>query len=222
MHEPTPPIGAEYPVRLRVQTALENRNRLTTAFRIILAIPHLILVGGPAAVGFTWMGTSGGDGRNEGSGSGGLLGLVAGVTAVISWFAILFTGRHPEGLWKLCAFYLRWRTRAMAYTALLRDEYPPFGDGLYPVELEFEAPTAPRDRVTVAFRLILAIPHIIALVILGIAWMLAGIVAWFSILFTGDFPAALYRFSVGVMQWNLRVESYLLLLRDEYPPFSLE
>jgi hypothetical protein len=211
-----------HPVDLRVNPAVEGRNRLTTAFRLILAIPHLLLVGGPAAAGFSWATASEDGGRGQSGGSGGVLGLVAAVASLIAWFAILFTGRHPDGLWKLSAFYLRWRTRALAYTVLLRDEYPPFGDGLYPLELELEPPATPRNRLTVAFRLLLAIPHVLAVMILGLAWLLTSIVGWFSILATGEYPPSLYRFSAGVLQWNLRVEAYLLLLRDEYPPFSLE
>jgi hypothetical protein len=212
--------GAVYPVRVSVERSIENRNRLTTAFRLILALPHLILVGGPAALALSW-GTSGDPDAGWGAG-GGVLGAVAVVCALISWFAILFTTRHPHGLWNLAAFYLRWRVRAVAYTALLRDEYPPFGDGPYPATLELSPPGADRDRLTVAFRLILAIPHLIAIWALGIAWGITTIVAWFAILFTGRYPEGLYRFGASVFQWNIRVEAYLLLLRDEYPPFALD
>lgn len=111
-------------MRIDVEPALGPRNRLTCAFRIVLAIPHLILVGGPMAASFSWSSSSS-DARG-GGGGGGLLGIVAMVAAIIAWFAILFTGRHPRGLWDLAAYYLRWRVRVAAYTALLRDEYPPF------------------------------------------------------------------------------------------------
>lgn len=70
------------------------------------------------------------------------------------------------------------------------------------------------------FRLIYALPHIAILWILGIAWGITTIVAWFTILFTGSYPVALYDFAVNVFRWSTRVEAYLLLLRDEYPPFS--
>ena len=58
--------------------------------------------------------------------------------------------------------------------------------------------------------------------VLGFAWAVSTLIGWFSILFTGNFPAPLYEFGVGVMRWSTRVEAYLLLLRDEYPPFSLD
>jgi hypothetical protein len=210
-----------HPVDVRVLPQTENRNRLTTAFRILLAIPHLLLVGAPAAFAFSWSVGPEGNRNLEWTGAG-VLGAVAAVCALIAWFAIVFGSRYPEGLRNLATMYLRWRVRAAAYTALLRDEYPPFGDGPYPAELVLDVPDAPRDRVSVAFRLILAIPHLLAVWVLGVVWALATVIAWFAILFTGRHPRGLYDFGVGVLRWNTRVEAYLLLLHDDYPPFSLE
>jgi hypothetical protein len=207
------------PVQLRVEPAIDGRNRLTTAFRIILAIPHLILVGGPIAGAITW--TSGDMNSRTDWVTGGVLGAVAAIVAIIAWFAILFTGEYPAGLWNLAAFYLRWRVRALAYTSLLRDEYPPFGDGEYPASVVLQMPNGRRDRISVAFRLILAIPQFLALWALGVVWVITTIIAWFSILLTGRYPARLYDFGVGVLRWNVRVEAYVLLLHDQYPPFSL-
>jgi hypothetical protein len=213
--------GTIHPVRLHVDQALERRNRLTTAFRLILAIPHLILVGGPLSVALVWGGSGGTEGDADTGAGGGLLGVVAAVCAIIAWFAIMFTGRHPLGLANICAFYLRWRVRAASYTALLRDEYPPFGDAPYPATAELPSGEGRRNRLSVAFRIILVIPHLILLTFLGLAWAITSILAWFAILFTGRFPEGLYRFGVGVLQWNIRVEAYVLLLHDEYPPFTL-
>lgn len=212
---------AERPLEVHVQPSLTDRNRLTTFFRLILAIPHLLLVGGPVAgaLSFGWRNDAG---RNPGwAADGGVLGAVAIIAAMIAWFAIVFTGRHPEGLWDLAAFYLRWRVRVMAYVSLLRDEYPPFGDAAYPAELLLRRPDSPRDRVSVAFRLILVIPQLIVLWAVSIAWAITTTIAWFAILFTGQYPAVLYDFGVGALRWNVRVEAYLLLLSDRYPPFSL-
>lgn len=219
-HETQPPAGASYPVTVDIQPKTEGRDRLTTAFRFFLAIPHLILVGGPVAVlcSFGWHTEGGGDWR---FGSGGALSAVAAVVAMIAWFAILFTGRYPDGLWKLAAFYLRWRARAVAYLMLLRDEYPPFGDGEYPAELRLAPPDSPRDRLTVAFRVILALPHFFVLWALSLVWALTTAIAWVAILLTGRYPETLYGFGIGVLAWSMRVEAYILLLRDEYPPFTL-
>jgi len=212
---------ASHPVRLRATPALDGRDRLTTAFRPILAIPHLLLVGGPIAAFMTWSGND--SSRADHSiGASGVLGAVAFVCAIIAWFAIVFTGRAPDGLQRLSAFYLRWRVRSSAYTALLRDEYPPFGEAAYPVETDIPVPLEPRDRLTVAFRPILALPHLLLVWLLGIAWGVVSLVAWFAILVTGRYPERLYEFSVGALRWTTRVEAYLLLLTDEYPPFTLD
>jgi hypothetical protein len=210
-----------YPASIVLPAATEGRNRLTVAFRFFLALPHWILVGGPVAAfsGFAW---SDHDGESWGWGSsGGLIGIVVCFTAVIAWFAILLTGRHPDSLWQLQAYYLRWRLRAIAYMTLLRDEYPPFGDDEYPAGLELPQPPGERDRLSVAFRFFLAIPHLILLGLLSIAWALTTAVAWIAILATGRYPETLYGFAIGVLAWDMRVEAYMLLLRDEYPPFTL-
>ena len=210
------------PVRVDVAPVLEQRNRLTVAFRPILAIPHLVLVGGPIAL------VAGVTARDDIAGpiplgiGGGALGGAALVIAIVAWFAILFTGAYPRGLRNLLVLYLRWRVRAVAYMTLLRDEYPPFGEGRYPASLALEEPDARRNRLSVAFRIFLALPHLLALWVLGMAWAVTTTVAWVVILFTGRMPASLYRFGVGVLRWSTRVEAYLLLLHDEYPPFSLE
>jgi hypothetical protein len=223
---PVPEVGdvfggaASHPVRVRLEPQLERRNRLTTAFRPILALPHLVLVGGPLAFLFSQFS------RPEPENfawqfGGGVFGAVAFVAAVIGWFAIVFAARYPDGLWNLTAYYLRWRVRAVAYTALLRDEYPPFGDGAYPARVLLTHPGA-RSRLTVAFRPFLALPQLLCVWVLGIAWAFSTLIAWFAILFTGRYPAGLYRFGVGVLRWTTRVEAYVLLLEDAYPPFSLE
>jgi hypothetical protein len=217
------PLGraAIHPVQIHVEPALDHRNRLTTALRLLLAIPHLILVGTPIALTLSWSSGPQQTTHIEWS-AGGLFGALAAAAAFIGWFAILFTGRYPAGLRDLVALYLRWRVRAVAYIALLRDEYPPFGDAPYPASLEMHFPETPRDRLTVALRPILVIPQLIAIWALGIAWGFTTVIAWFAILFTGRYPQALYNFATGVFRWNTRVEAYLLLFHDEYPPFSLD
>jgi Domain of unknown function (DUF4389) len=206
-----------YPVTVTVEPTLTGRNRLTTAFRLILAIPHIILVGG---VGFS-AGRNAGAGNTSLGGETGLLGAVAWFLAIVSWFTIVFSGQHITGIRQFTQFYLRWKVRALAYMMLLEDQYPPFGDGVYPAGVSIVDPAAPRDRVSVGFRLLLAIPHFILLVFLCIAWWIISIVAWLMILFTGEYPRGLYDFALGVFRWLIRVEAYMLLLVDEYPPFSL-
>lgn len=208
-----------HPVNVFVQPVVGERNRLTVAFRIVLALPHLLLVGGPVAATMFWTWWS--EEAFSWAGGGGALGAAAGVAAAIAWFAILFTGRYPEGLRSLVTLYLHWRVRAVAYTALLTDEYPPFGNGPYPARVDIAGASLPRDRVSVAFRIVLVIPHLLALWVLGAVWAVTTLVAWFYILVSAQYPRGLYNFGVGVLRWNTRVEAYLLLLHDEYPPFSL-
>ncbi len=207
-----------YPVTVTIDPALTNRNRITTAFRIILAIPHLLLVGGVGFGGVAW--------RTDHTGTSltsetGLLGAAAFLLAIVSWFTIVIGGQHASGIRQFTAFYMRWRVRALAYLMLLRDEYPPFGDTLYPASIEIVEPAGPRDRLTVGLRIFLVIPHLIVLAFLAFGWWITSCIAWLVILFTGEYPPGLYGFGVGVLRWLLRVETYILLLVDEYPPFSL-
>jgi hypothetical protein len=214
-----------HPVTYFVTPQFSGRNRLTCFFRIILAIPHIILVGGPGlALGFSAPFGNLGDSNGVwlGAGGSGVLGAVAFVMAIVSWFFIVFTGRQPKGLWDFASYYLRWRSRAVAYTALLRDEYPPFGDTAYPVQLGLGEMPEERNRWSVGLRLFFLIPHVIVLFFLGIAWAITAIIGWFAILFTGAYPESLYRFAIGYLRWSLRVEAYALLMHDEYPPFSLD
>lgn len=170
----------------------------------ILAIPHFVVVNA--------------------------LEVASKVIAVVSWFAVLITGRLPEGLANFQAMYVRYSVRTATYAFFLRDEYPPFAFTTTPddpgddprVRVDFVPRLDGRNRLTTAFRLILVIPHAIALVFLSLAvWVVAGI-AFFGVLFTGRWPAGLRDFALGVGRWLVRVQAYMLLLTDEYPPFSTD
>jgi hypothetical protein len=204
-----------YPVVVTIDPPSGERNRLTAAFRIILAIPHLLLVGGLGVSLLSRNGLAFG-------GEGGVLGAVAGVLAIVSWFTIVFGGPHIAGIREFTRFFLRWRVRAIAYVMLLEDRYPPFGDGPYPTTFDIADPPLPRDRVSVGFRLLLAIPHFVVLFFLTIVWCFTSFVGWLSILVGGRYPKPLYDFSVGVLRWHVRVEAYMFLMVDAYPPFSLD
>ncbi len=149
-----------------------------------------------------------------------LLGYAVVVTSVLAWFAILFTGRYPRGLFNFAMLYMRWNARVFAYQLLLRDEYPPFGEGSYPVVFELDYPER-LSRWKIFFKGIFVIPHIIVLSLLGIAAYIITIVAWFAILFTGRYPQGMFTFMVGVLRWGHRVGVYVFLLTDAYPPFTL-
>jgi len=206
-----------YPVAVSIAPQMTSRDRLTTAFRLVLALPHLILVGG--VVTTVW--SLGSNDLVSLAGNTGILGAIAWALAVVSWFTIVLSGEHVAGIREFTKFVLRWRTRSIAYSMLLVDEYPPFGDGPYPVSLAIEDPPGPRNRLTVALRLLLVIPHAVVLFFITLGWWITSVVAWFAILIAGSYPDGLYTFGAGAFRWTMRVEAYVLLLVDEYPPFSL-
>jgi hypothetical protein len=185
------------------------RDHWSVLFRPILVIPHAILVGGP------FIGLGGGAYRT------GALGLLAMTCALFDWVAILFTGRSIAGLREFKRLYLRWRARVMAYACFLRDEYPPFGDGPYPVWLELPDEPEQRDFKSVALRPLLVLPHLVVLFCWLVLALLACIGAWFAILFKGEMGENLWRFTRDVMGYALRVEAYALLIHDKFPSFSL-
>jgi len=154
---------------------------------------------------------------------------VSELLAVISWFIILFTGGLPADVANFQVMYLRYYARTSAFAGFLREEYPPFAFGMTAndpggdsrVRVDVVPQLENRNRVSVAFRLVLAIPQLIVLALLLIAQLLVLVIALFAVLFTGRWPAGLRDFTIGVLRWWLRLEAYLLLLTDEYPPFAL-
>jgi hypothetical protein len=207
-----------YPVVVTIEPRYRDRDRLTVAFRLLLAIPHMIFVG---SVGVSFAARNGINDLTSVGGETGLLGGIAVLLAIVSWFTIVISSVHINVVRRYTRFYLRWRVRALAYTMLLVDQYPPFGDGDYPASLTLVDPPA-RDRLTVGFRILLAVPHFIVLFFLVCAWWVTAFVSWLIILFTGDYPQGLYDFAAGVLRWFIRVEAYVLLMVDEYPPFAFE
>ena len=104
---------------------------------------------------------------------------------------------------------------------LLLDIASPSEGGPYPAVLGCNDPDRPRDRLTVGLRILLAIPHFVVLFFVLSAWWVTTILAWFLILITGRYPQMLHGFGAGALRWLIRVEAYVLLLVDDYPPFSL-
>ncbi len=119
--------------------------------------------------------------------------------------------------------------RTAVYVGFLREEYPPFSFATSPadpsddarVRVDLVPQLEGRDRLTTAFRLILAIPHLVVLALVSIALFVVVVIAFFAVLFTGRWPGGLRDFALGVGRWWLRVQTYLALLADVYPPFTL-
>jgi hypothetical protein len=187
-----------YPVSYEVMPQLTGRNRITALLRVILAIPHLIIV-----QAFSY---------------------VMQVIAVIAWLAIVITGKMPRGLWDFTVGYMRWRTRTNAYILLHRDEYPPFSmdeDASYAASFVSGEYPESRNRLTVLLRLIWMIPIAIYAAIIGIIASVLYLLMWLLIIVTGSAPEGLYNFTVGALRIGTRLEAYMLLVTDEYPPFSM-
>jgi hypothetical protein len=154
---------------------------------------------------------------------------VGEVVAVISWFAIVFTGQLPAGLADFQCLVIRYNARALSYAAWLREGYPAFefpmtpaDPGTDPVRVDLQPALADRNRLTVGLRFIWVIPAAIYGALLAIVVTFALIGAFFAVLFTGRWPEGLRSFVVGSGRWFVRLYAYALLLTDEYPPFTLQ
>ena len=156
------------------------------------------------------------------------LGNVANLMSIVSWFAIVFTGRMPDGIARFQCMILRYEARAYTYVAFLRQPYPQFefdttdtDSGNDPLRVDFAPQEVERNRVTVAFRLVLIIPVVVYAAIIAIAAAFAVIIAAFAVLFTGRWPHVLRTFVINAGRLTLRVNAYGRLLTDAYPTFAL-
>jgi hypothetical protein len=205
---------SEYPVQFSVDYPDRPLNRLTTVFRIFVAIPIVIVLG--AVAGGTW----------QWSYDNGSTAVVAGTGGVL-FFApllmILFRQKYPRWWFDWNLELQRFSNRVIAYFALMDDRYPST-DEHQSVHLDYEYPDATRDlnRWLPLVKWFLAIPHYVVLFFLGIAAVVVVIVVWFAILFTGGYPRGLFDFVEGVIRWDNRVTAYAFtLVTDKYPPFRL-
>ena len=201
-----------YPVQFSVAYPDRALNRLTTAFRIIVAIPIIIVAG--SLGGFT------------GWGGDETYGFAAGAAGLLFFpplLMILFRRKYPRWWYDWNLQVMRFSNRVSVYIALMDDEYPST-DEEQAVRLDFPYPDARNElnRWLPLVKWLLAIPHYIVLFFLALAAIVCVIIAWFAILFTGRYPRGLFNFVEGVMRWWNRVAAYaFVLVTDRYPPFSL-
>jgi hypothetical protein len=168
----------------------------------ILAIPHLIVAD--------------------------VLSTLRTVLTLISLFTVLFTKQIPRSLFDMIAMTYRYEWRAVSYALFLHEDYPPFDfnpaatdNGLEPhtrVSLTYPEQLG---RWNPLYKWFLAIPHYVVLIALMVASVFAVIGAFFAVIFTGRYPQAMRDFLVGVYRYSLRVQAYVGLLTDAYPPFRL-
>jgi hypothetical protein len=182
-----------HPIRLVVTDDL-RRSRLTVFFRLLLAIPHLIAV-------YVW-------------------GIVVFLAAIVNWFATLFAGRSPQGLHDFISSFLVYQTRVTAYLYLLAEPWPPFGSsGEYPVDLQVDGPRE-QNRLTVAFRVILAIPALILASVFRTLNQVLAFVSWFYALATGHISEGIRSLGAYCLRYEQQTYGYVLLATQRYPSLS--
>jgi hypothetical protein len=208
-------VSDAYPLRL--EGRLDPPSRWLWLVKWLLVIPHVIVLA------FLW--------------------VAVALLTVVAFFAILFTGRYPRGIFDFVVGVMRWTWRVSfyAYNALGTDRYPPFtlADVDYPARLELEYPQRLSHWLPLV-KWLLSIPQLIVVGILvgggqfgrfangrwwfewggliGVLTLIAGVI----LLFTANYPRGLYDLVLGLNRWVARVGAYVLLLTDRYPPFRLD
>lgn len=182
--------AAPFPVRLEADYP-ERLSRLSTFFRLFLAIPVLIL-----------------------------LYLLGQGLVLVYWVGILVRGRPVRWLFDTNVAIQRFSLRSYAYFLLLTDRYPPF-EGDWPVRYEVDYPERLSRWRLVIWKTVTVIPHIIVLGFVSIGVMVVVPIAWFAVLFTGRYPQGLHTFVSGWLRWAARASAYWVSFTDEFPSFSL-
>ena len=205
-----------YPVSFNVDYPDRALDRLTSALRIIVAIPIVAVLSLLTGASLHYVTTNNTTNETVTLATGG------GVLFLPLVLMIVFRQKYPRWWFDWNLQLLRFSARVSAYLALLDDHYPST-DEEQAVHLDFPYPDARQLNQWVPLvKWLLAIPHYIVLFFLGIGAIVAIIIAWFAILFTGKYPRGLFDFVVGVLRWSNRVTGYaFVLVTDEYPPFTL-
>ena len=198
--------GDGYPVRLDVAHK-DSLSRLSTFFRLILAIPLFIAV---AILGGGWLGW----GAPAGIGFGLASGLI-----LFHWVSILVRGRPVRWIFDTLLAIHRFVYRSYTYFMLINDKYPPF-EGDWDTLYEVERPERLSRWRLFIWKTILSIPHFLALAVVSFAVAVVVFIGWFAILFSGRFPKGLHDFVAGWLRWSARVSAYWMSLTDDFPAFG--
>ena len=226
--DPYPGFTGEpgYPVDV-VLGRPERQNRWKTGFRIVLAIPAIAVTGALVdGAPYSWSAQANGGGGNMSFRTAGT--GVAVTVAFLAWFAILARGRMPRGFRDLVAFCLRYAAQTYAYVFVLTERYPD-ADPALPESAE-PAPPSPvrltleddprRSRLTVFFRLLLAVPHLVWLALWTIASFFALIGMWVVTVVSGRPPAGLHRFLSSYLRYVIHVYAFVALVGGPFPGFN--
>jgi hypothetical protein len=200
-----------YPVRFSVEYPNRALDRLTSALRIFTVIPIAIVLASIGGYGYY-------------AGVGGTYAERGGAILVLPpLLMILFRQKYPRWWYEWNLELLRFTNRVAVYLALMDDCYPST-DERQAVLLDFDYPDAKQqlNRWLPLVKWFLAIPHYVVLLFLYIGAIVAVIVAWFAVLFTGRYPRDVFNYVEGVIRWGNRVAGYaFILVTDRYPPFRL-
>jgi Domain of unknown function (DUF4389) len=208
---------ATYPIDVEIDPPA-RQNRWLTGFRLVLVFPALLMSGTL---------TGGGSVSNsQGLSSGG----VSSVAAMFSWFSALARGRSPRGLRDFIAWSIGYTAQVYAYLFLLTDRYPDsnplvfLGGGLQPPDAEGRAQVVNTDdlrrsRLSVFFRLLLAVPHLVWLILWTVAALVAGIANWVVTLVTGHPTGPLARFLAAFIRYSAHVNAFLYVIANPFPGF---
>lgn len=150
------------------------------------------------------------------------VGIAAFFAIVVAWFAVLITGKYPQGIHRFVTGTYRWGTRASAYAILMTDAYPPFSlehDDSYPARLDI-AYNEPIARWRPLVHWLLVIPYMFVAAVLLMVVYVITIIAFFAILFTKQFPQALFDFNVVALRWQTRANVYSYWMTERYPPWA--
>jgi hypothetical protein len=157
-----------------------------------------------------------------------ILNTLRNVLTLFSLFTVLFTKRIPRPLFDAIAMTYRYEWRTLSYALFLHEDYPPFDfqpasddDGVEPHTTLSLAYPEELNRWAPLYKWILALPHYIVAALLAVAAVGAVVVGFFAVLFTGNYPLGLRDFIVDVYRYGLRVQAYVGLLTDQYPPFTV-
>jgi hypothetical protein len=205
-----------YPVDVEIDPPAQQ-NRWVTGFRLFLALPAILLADTMLGAGTTSVG-----------GSIGTSGGIVATVAFLAWFACVFTGRMPQGFRDLTAYCIGYSAQVIGYLLLLTDRYPNSDPAVYPAANVYRSDPIQvhvqddlrRSRLTVFFRLLLAIPHFVWLVLWGIAAFFAVIANWFVTLVRGRPAAPLHRFLSALVRYQTHVYSFVQLVANPFPGFT--
>jgi hypothetical protein len=147
------------------------------------------------------------------------------IATIIAWFALVFTGKYPQGHYDFNAGFLRFAARINGFAYLLTDEWPPFGgdqEPNYPVRLLVEPAKDEYSRAKAFFRIILLIPVFILSYVMTFILGVVGFIAWLVIVFTGELPEGLYKPLRVASAYQAKALGYHMLVTEDFPPFWMD